>query len=61
MGNEIIIRGQKIDISKLSDEQIVKLYTELEERELTCLKKELICDEKILELEEKIENLKQKM
>lgn len=54
MDNEIEVQGKKIDISTLSDKQIIKLFTELKERELKL-------EEKILVLENKIEALKERM
>ena len=52
MENEIIVQGKKIDISKLTDEQIVKLYKQLAEQELKY-------DKKIVELEKKIKILEE--
>lgn len=54
MDNEIEIQGKKIDISALTDKQIIKLFTELKERDLKL-------EEKILVLENKIEALKERM
>ena len=46
MENKITIRGKEIDIDALSDNQVLKLYSDLKEREL-------VLTEKILSLENK--------
>lgn len=48
MENKITIRGKVIDIDALSDNQVLKLYSDLKEREL-------VLTEKILNLENKTE------
>ena len=51
MENEIVIQNKKIDLDKLSDKQIVKLYTELREKELSLTEKILITERKIDKLQ----------
>lgn len=53
MNDEITIMGKKININKLSDDQVIKLFTELQERELKL-------DEKIFTIQSKIDALKNK-
>lgn len=48
MGEKIVIKGKEIDIDSLSDEQFIKLFSDLKEREL-------VLTEKIAKLEQQIE------
>lgn len=47
MGEKITIKGKEIDIDSLSDDQFIKLFSNLKERELELMEKIALLEQKI--------------
>ncbi len=47
MGEKITIKGKEIDVDSLTDDQFIKLFSDLKERELALMEKIALLEQKI--------------